>query len=67
MADIDVVRKRSSVWPWVIGLLVLAVILWAVFGMMSERPATEPSPASSVEQPAGAVHATHSVRALAGV
>ena len=67
MADIDVVRKRSTVWPWVVGLLILAVILWAVFGMMSERPATEPSPASSVEQPAVAVHATDSVHAIAGV
>ena len=29
MADIDVVKKRTSVWPWIIGiiLVVIGVIL----------------------------------------
>jgi hypothetical protein len=33
MADIDVERKSPSVWPWVIGLLVLALLIWALVEM----------------------------------
>jgi len=29
MADINVERKGPSVWPWIIGLLVLALLIWA--------------------------------------
>jgi bacteriorhodopsin len=36
MADIDVVKKGSSSWLWiVIALIVLAVILWFVMGRNS--------------------------------
>lgn len=34
MADIDVVKKRSSVWPWIIGLIVLALVIWLLMGLM---------------------------------
>jgi hypothetical protein len=30
MADINVVRKRPTVWPWVIGVILLAVLAWGV-------------------------------------
>jgi hypothetical protein len=30
MADINVERKGPSIWPWIIGLLVLALLIWAV-------------------------------------
>jgi hypothetical protein len=33
MADIDVVKKGSRAWVWVVLLIVLALILWFVFGM----------------------------------
>ena len=33
MADINVERKGPSVWPWVIGLLVLALLIWALVEM----------------------------------
>lgn len=32
MADIDIERKKS-VWPWIIGIIVLIVIVWALFQM----------------------------------
>jgi hypothetical protein len=32
MADIDVVKKGSRTWVWVLMLVVLAVILWMVLG-----------------------------------
>lgn len=35
MADIDVVKKGSRVWLWILMLVVLAVILWLVMGGMS--------------------------------
>ncbi len=30
MAEIKVVHKRRSVWPWVVGLVLVAVVLWMV-------------------------------------
>lgn len=34
MADINVERKGPSVWPWIIGLLVLALLIWAIAEMV---------------------------------
>lgn len=28
MADIDVERKGPSIWPWIIGLIILALLIW---------------------------------------
>lgn len=36
MADIDVERKKTSIWPWVLGLLLLAGLLWAVMEMLGD-------------------------------
>lgn len=33
VADINVERKGPSVWPWVVGLLVLALLIWALVEM----------------------------------
>lgn len=33
MADIDVERKGTNIWPWIIGLLVLALLIWALMEM----------------------------------
>lgn len=30
MADMNVHRKGPSIWPWIIGLLVLALLIWAL-------------------------------------
>ncbi|MQA89058.1 MAG: hypothetical protein GEU90_02305 [Gemmatimonas sp.] len=46
MAEIDVERVRPGVWPWVIGLLVLALLIWVVvemFGGETEPMATDPA------------------------
>lgn len=34
MADINIERKRPSIWPWVVGLLVLALLIWAIAEMV---------------------------------
>lgn len=30
MAEIRVERKRTRVWPWILGLLVAALLIWAI-------------------------------------
>jgi hypothetical protein len=30
MAELHVERKKHHVWPWVLGLLALAIIIWAI-------------------------------------
>lgn len=34
MADINVERKQRSIWPWIIGLLVLALLIWGASEML---------------------------------
>ena len=51
MADIDVVKKRSNVWIWIIAAIVLVAIVWFVMGRDSRASATGMRtlpPASSV-------------------
>lgn len=51
MADINVERKSPSVWPWIIGLLVLALLIWALVELFEgddDPAATDPAR----EQPA---------------
>ena len=33
MADIDVERKQGRIWPWIIGLIVLALLIWALWAL----------------------------------
>ncbi len=33
MADINVERRGPSLWPWIVGLIVLAVLIWALVEM----------------------------------
>jgi hypothetical protein len=35
MADINVERKQRSIWPWILGLLVLAVLIWLLASMFN--------------------------------
>ena len=36
MADIDVERKGPSIWPWIIGLIILALLIWALAEMLGD-------------------------------
>lgn len=60
MADINVERKTPGVWPWVIGLIVLALLIWALFALLDggeeelavvDPVATEVQPVEPVEAP----------------
>jgi hypothetical protein len=42
MANIDVIKKRSNVWLWVIALVILAVVPFALFGMGDGRRQAAP-------------------------
>lgn len=58
MADINVERKSRSIWPWVIGLLVLALLAWLLLSMLDndrevvEDPVVVTEPVTT-EQPVG--------------
>ncbi|MBX6332219.1 MAG: hypothetical protein IRY91_10280 [Gemmatimonadaceae bacterium] len=40
MAEIPVQPKRGPrAWVWIVALIVLAIILWLVFGSRQQRPA----------------------------
>jgi hypothetical protein len=65
MADIDIERKRTagtgSPWPWIIGLVVVALVAWGIWEWMRtdeppvaveapmEMPATEPAAPPAME------------------
>lgn len=43
MADINVERKRPSLVPWLIGLVLLAVLIWAAAQLLSGDDQPEPT------------------------
>lgn len=52
MADIDIERKGTPVWPWILGLLLLALLLWAIFAWASDdAEVVEPDPAAAIREP----------------
>jgi hypothetical protein len=61
VADLNVERKGPSIWPWVVGLIVLALIIWALTQMFRgddrarTTPATTPAdtPAAVADTPRG--------------
>ena len=48
MAEIRVERERSSILPWILGLLLLALVIWGVAGMSNGHDATEDNGAAAV-------------------
>jgi hypothetical protein len=57
MADINVQRKGPAIWPWILGLILLALIIWLLASqwgrddraaVVDDRPvAEEPAPAAA--------------------
>jgi hypothetical protein len=50
MADINIDRKRTSVWPWILGLIVLALLIWALYELF-DRDDDLPETVGSLTQP----------------
>lgn len=36
MADIDVERKGASIWPWILGLIALALLIWLIAELLED-------------------------------
>jgi len=55
MADINVERRGPSIWPWIVGLIVLALVVYFVAGMMRGDGGGAEADGANVEavQPAG--------------
>lgn len=55
MADIKVERKGPSVWPWILGLLVAALLIWLLVELFGDREAEAVSdtPVGSIQLPIG--------------
>lgn len=51
MAEIKVERKGRSIWPWIVGLVVLALVVWLAIGYLGggemEEAANEVTDAAS--------------------
>ena len=77
MADIDIERKGPGVWPWIIGLLLLGLLAWAVMEWVDvDEPeavvpvaAVDPAPLAPVatDPPPPAPVAQGAALTLAGV
>jgi hypothetical protein len=56
MADIDIQKKEGpGIWPWILGIAVLALVVWGVMEMTgSDRTAADPQEPAvpAAEQPA---------------
>ncbi len=50
MADINVERKGPSIWPWIIALVVIALVVWAIAELMGDGEVVETEP-TAVEAP----------------
>ena len=61
MADINVERRSRSIWPWVVGLLVLAALAWLLLSMLgnddNDNVRVEETTTSAVVIPAPALAA----------
>ncbi|HEX2092786.1 MAG TPA: hypothetical protein VHG28_10305 [Longimicrobiaceae bacterium] len=56
MADINVERRQRSIWPWLLGLVVLALVVWLltfVFGRGDDATIGSDAGTETVQTPAG--------------
>lgn len=67
MADINVERKGPSIWPWIIGLLVLALLIWAIAEMVDTDDVRDVAEVEEVQEPPAAVPAPTPTRPRAAV
>lgn len=48
MAEIDVQRGGPGIWPWIVGLVVAALLIWILAGMFGEEEVVEAEPATQI-------------------
>lgn len=44
MAEVRLEPRRRSAWPWLLALLVLAVVIWCAGEMLTSEPAAHAAP-----------------------
>lgn len=49
MAEIRVEKKRTSLLPWILGILLLALVIWAVAESMDNDADDAPEAVSAIE------------------
>ncbi|MEJ8755585.1 hypothetical protein WG947_01140 [Pontibacter sp. H259] len=37
MAEINIERRKKPVWPWILLLLIVALLIWAIYEMTNDR------------------------------
>lgn len=53
MAEINVERKKHHAWPWILGLLALALLVWAITAANNDgNDVTQTAPVTTNEAPA---------------
>lgn len=52
MADINVERKQRSIWPWILGLILLALLIWLLSSMFNRNDAAAPTVEQTTSTPA---------------
>jgi len=44
VAEINIERKRTTVWPWIVGLIAVALLVWALAEVLDREEEPEPVP-----------------------
>jgi hypothetical protein len=51
MADINVERRGPTIWAWIIGLVILALLIWAIAEIVDRREVPSREVIEVVPQP----------------
>lgn len=51
MADINVERRGPRIWPWIIGLIVLALLIWAIAEIVTRETITTRETVEVIPEP----------------
>ncbi len=54
MAELHVQKKETNIWPWIIGLIVVAAVVWYAFGRSATTDSMTSRTADSTYQTPGA-------------
>ncbi len=54
MADINIERKRTNILPWIIGLIALALLAWALLGLFGGDERTAATEGGAIADTAAA-------------
>ena len=41
MVEINIEKKKKPVWPWILLLVIVALLIWAIYEFTSDRNTTE--------------------------